>query len=218
MTRGTADTVPGTRADDSGFEDICRLNWRGLNGHELIDVAWAYYYFSVQFRENVQIARALYPDDERLRELAEGECDTDNLSPWPGVAAAGERMNHDEFMRRSLALSAVDDARRQRLESVGHRYLGRVRALDSKSRALSLASYENGGLVAVFRAMLKAPVWDNPVLEAFRHFLNEHIGLDADPENGHGALCRHLVPDAQVNFLWQAFREALIEAAPRLVV
>src|SRR5450631_2067774 len=64
----------------------------------LINVAWVYYYFSVQFRENLEIARSLYPDDDRLLQLDHGERDTDNLSPWPGVAAAWEKMNHDEFM------------------------------------------------------------------------------------------------------------------------
>jgi hypothetical protein len=37
--------------------------------------------------------------------LDHGERDTDNLSPWPGVAKAGEKMNRDEFMRRTLELA-----------------------------------------------------------------------------------------------------------------
>ena len=65
---------------------ICALNWSELTESESIDLAWAYYYFSIQFRENLAIARRLYPDDEKLVELEAGECMTDNLSPWPGVA------------------------------------------------------------------------------------------------------------------------------------
>src|SRR5437588_13103991 len=80
------------------IDDICGLNWRGLTREDLVNVAWAYYYFSVQFRENLEITRALYPDDKQLLELDRGERDTDNLSPWPGVAKPGESMKHDGFM------------------------------------------------------------------------------------------------------------------------
>src|ERR1700728_3024448 len=82
--------------------EIFNLNWANLNDDDLIRVAWVYYHFSVQFRECLEIAREVYPEDERLLQLDRGERNTDNLSPWPGVAAAGEKMNHDEFMRRTL--------------------------------------------------------------------------------------------------------------------
>jgi hypothetical protein len=51
-------------------------------------------------RENLEIARRLYPNDTKLQQLEREECNTDNLSHWPGVASAAEKMNHDEFMRR----------------------------------------------------------------------------------------------------------------------
>src|SRR5215831_4336263 len=97
------------------IEEICNLNWINLTQEDLINVAWVYYYFSVQFRENLEVARNLYPDDDRLRQLDQGERDTDNLSPWPGVAAIGETMNHDEFMRRTLALIKISESQRRKL-------------------------------------------------------------------------------------------------------
>jgi hypothetical protein len=198
------------------IDDICRLNWQGLTQDDLINVAWAYYYFSVQFRESLEITRALYPDDERLLELDRGERDTDNLSPWTGVARPGEKMNHDEFMRRTLALTPVAEARRRKLERLGQSYLHTIRAADDTTRALSLASYEDGGLESVFRAILTAPCWDGELLQAFRHFLTEHIRFDSDPEQGHGALCRHLTPDDRVLVLWAAFKKMLVESTPAL--
>ena len=81
------------RDNSTGFafeqviDDICELQWNELSQEDLISVAWAYYYFSVQFRECLEIACKFYPDDERLLQLDQGERDTDNLSPWPGVAA-----------------------------------------------------------------------------------------------------------------------------------
>ena len=153
------------------IDDICNFNWNGLAQEDLINVAWAYYHFSVQFRENLEIARSLYPDDERLLELDRGERDTDNLSPWPGVAAVGERMHHDEFMRRTLELTTISEDRKRSLAAIGQAYLTRVRAMDDNSRAMALASYEDGGLERVFRAMLTAQHWNDPVLQAFKHFL-----------------------------------------------
>jgi hypothetical protein len=198
------------------IDDICGLNWPNLGENDLVSVAWAYYYFSVQFRECLEIARKLYPDDNQLLELDRGERDTDNLSPWPGVAAAGERMNHDEFMRRTLELEKIPETQQRNLAAIGQAYLSKVRAMDGNSRAMALASYEDGGLERVFRAFLTAPKWNGPILQAFEHFLVKHIEFDSDPEQGHGALCRHLTPDDRIRPLWEAFKQMLIEATPRL--
>jgi hypothetical protein len=198
------------------IDEICELNWSALSRDELIDVAWAYYFFSVQFCENVGIARRLYPDDKRLEELDRGERDTDNLSPCPGVVDAGERVDHDEFMKRALNLEVIDELRGRRLLTIGAAYLEKVRAADDATRALSLPTYEDGGLEKVFRSILRARRWDGPLLQAFKHFLVGHIALDSNPVEGHGSLCRHLPPNAQVFDLWLAFKQSLVAAAPIL--
>lgn len=195
---------------------ICNLEWTDLTEQEFIDVAWAYYYFSIQFRENLTIACGLFPNDSKLQQLEREECNTDNLSPWPGVAAAGEKMNHDEFMRRLLELAPIDATKRQAFEAEGERYLAAVRHTDKLTRALSIASYEDGGLERVFRAFLKAPEFANPALTAFRHFLCEHIRFDNDPDQGHGALSRHLAPDDRILPLWQGFEDLLVSFVPGL--
>ena len=195
--------------------EICNLNWVNLTDEDVIRVAWAYYHFSVQFRECLEIAREMYPDDERLLQLDHGERNTDNLSPWPGVARSGEKMNHDEFMRRALELTKIPEIGRM-FSDIGHKYLKTVRAIDPKVRALALATYEDGGLERVFRAILTAPNWNGPLQQAFKHFLAEHIRFDSDPDQGHGALCRHLTPDNRVLPLWAEFKHMLVEAAPNL--
>ena len=128
------------------IDEICNLNWANLSDEDVIRVAWAYYHFSVQFRECLEIAREMYPEDERLLQLDHGERNTDNLSPWPGVAAVGEKMNHDEFMRRTLELAKIPEIGRIVLSDIGNKYLKTVRAIDSNIRALALATYEDGGL------------------------------------------------------------------------
>jgi len=198
------------------IDEICRLNWNSLTQDEITGVAWAYYFFSVQFRENLEIALRLYPDDRKLGQLEREEFNTSNLSPWPSVADIGEKMNHDEFMRRLLKLSVIDIKRRHKFEKTGQWYLSRVRDMGSTTRALSIASYEDGGLDSVYRAMLRCRNWGTPPLQAFRHFLTEHIRFDNDPARGHGALCRHLAPDDQILPLWTAFKRLLIESVPEL--
>jgi hypothetical protein len=195
------------------IDRICKLGWNNLTADNLVNVAWAYYYFSVQFRENLEIACNLYPHDVKLQHLKLEECDTDNLSPWPGVVGEGERINHDEFVSRLLTLWPIGIERRKRLEEVGSRYLTRVRWLDATVRASSIASYEDGGLTRVFRAILECRHWDNPLLRAFEHFLTEHIRFD---EQGHAALCRHLRLDDRILPLWIAFKFILVESVPRL--
>ena len=195
------------------IDEIERLNWSHLSRDELMAACAAYYFFSVQFVQAVGIACRLYPSDSKLIELRHGECDTDNLSPYPGIAEPGERMNHDEFMRRTVAMSSLDRGVRSRIESLGRAYLAEVRRYDALTRAMSLSSYEDGGLEKVFGAMLTAKHWDEPSLGAFRHFLVEHIKLDSGE---HGGLCRHLVADDRILPLWEAFRNILVAAAPRL--
>jgi len=197
-------------------DEINALDWSSLSREEVVNTAWTYYFFSVQFCETVGIARRLHPDDRSLEELDAGERNTDNLSPCPGVVAVGERVDHDEFMRRTLQLETIDPARERRLKAIGASYLEKIRAVDDETRVLSLASYEDGGLETTFRAILRARRWDGPLLHAFRHFLEGHIALDGDPEHGHGALCRRFTPSPEVDGLWAAFKQLLLAGAPSL--
>lgn len=209
-------TEPSAEAFKKIIDDICDFNWTKLSSEEMTNVAWVYYYFSVQFCQNVGIARELFPNDERLAELDAGERNTDNLSPYPGVVGPGEKVDHDDFMRRALTLTPIDDLRRRRLEAIGASYLEKVYAADKMTRARSLVTYEDGGLERVFRAMCTARTWDTDLLKAFRHFLVGHIALDSNPMTGHGSLCRHLSPTKEVYDLWAAFKDSLIAGAPGL--
>lgn len=199
---------------DEVIDRIGNLQWEGIDQHDLLAIANAYYFFSVQFRENLQVAHRLFPDDWKLRALYEAECDTDNLSPWPGVAAAGEKLDHDEFVRRLLSLQPLDCA--AGLRQAGAAYLAAVRRVEASARAKSIASYEDGGLTTVFLAMLRAPCWEGGALQAFRFFLQQHIMFDTANDGGHGSLSRHLLPDDSILPLWLAFEDILLIAAPRL--
>ena len=203
-----------TKGYQAIIDEICAMPWEHLDGDEVMQVAKAYYYFSIQFRENLEIACRHRPDDAKLAALRLGECNTDNLSPWPQVAFPGEKLDHDEFMRRLLALQPVRD--NEFLDALGASYLNRVRAVDDHARACSIASYEDGGLSRVFSAMLRAPHWPGDGQRAFHHFLEQHILFDTDDEAGHGCLSRHLTPDASILPLWSAFAALLALAVPRL--
>jgi hypothetical protein len=192
------------------IDAICDLDWKSISAEELMDVATIYYYFSIQFRENLQIARQLHPDDVKLAELEAGECNTDNLSPWPGVTKVGEKIDHDEFMRRLLELSPVDASRRRGLDAIGQSYLINIRSMTPQARAQSIASYEDTGLARVFNAILTARQWNNASLQAFAHFLREHVRFDLDPELGHGAMARHLRPNDDILPLWSEFRRVFV--------
>jgi hypothetical protein len=216
VTSDACESGAETFAFERVIAEIHQFPWATLSETQTVDLAWAYYFFSVQFRENVVTARALYPDDEKLAELERGECATDNLSPWPGVAEDGERMNHDEFMARLLRLAPIPSEKRRRFEDLGRRYLDQTRGYDAITRALSLTSYEDGGLEAVFRGMLTAPLSRNAAERAFQHFLVQHVHFDSDQDGGHGALIRHLRPDDRVLPMWIAFRDLLTAFVPAL--
>jgi hypothetical protein len=216
-------SIAGVQRSDFGLasccpqeiiDRICGFNWESLCEEEIVRIAYAYYYFSIQFRENLDIACRLHPEDRDLRKLHLEECNTDNLSPWAGVAEPGEKLNHDEFMRRLLTLQPVPDERD--LMAAGEAYLAKVRAVDDLARAKSIASYEDTGLSSVFSAILRAPNWEGAPQQAFRHFLLCHISFDGD--GGHGDLARNLVPDDTIVPLWAAFEEIFTRAVPRIAV
>jgi hypothetical protein len=187
-----------------------------LTRPDLLAVSEAYFFFSQQFCETVKIALLRHPTDAKLIELKAGECNTANLSPYPGVAEDGERMDHSEFMRRTNLLSSLGLPEKERIAKLGAAYLAAARAIDTDLRIISLTSYEDGGLETVFRAALTSPDWNEPALQSFHHFLTGHVALDSDPEHGHGSLCRHLIADDRILPLWTAFRDLLTDAAPRL--
>jgi hypothetical protein len=102
------------------------------------------------------------------------------------------------------------------VDKLGRAYLAAIQTVSPVVRAMSIASYEGGGLERVFRAFLSAPDWNNAALKAFQHFLTEHIRFDSDPEHGHGTLSRHLDPDERVIPLWTEFESLLIKSVPKL--
>ncbi len=197
------------------IDSICELPWEGISAEEILNVALVYYYFSIQFRESLEIACRMFPDDQDLNLLYREECNTSNLSPWENVAEEGEAMNHDEFMRRLLLLQPVANA--SALEKAGARYLAQISQADDRTRAKSIASYEDGGLARTFGAMLRARTWNGVGQLAFKHFLERHIEFDTPEEGGHGALSRHLMVDDSILPLWTAFEEMLRCAVPDFV-
>jgi hypothetical protein len=198
------------------IDSICRMAWEDLDSDELMRVATAYYFFAVQFRENLEVALGRHPDSPTLIGLWERACDTDNLSPWSDIAAPGERMNHDEFMRRILECHPA--GRDRPLVEAGLSYLQAIRAIDDGARAASIASYEDDGLTRVFDAMLRARHWDGKGQRSFRFFLEKHIGFYSDNGAGYGSLSRRLPVDDRVLRLWTAFRDLLITAVPKLAM
>ena len=67
MSIQTATALSPVETTNPGYEQvidqICNLNWTNLNDEDIIRVAWAYYHFWAQFRECLEIARKMYPDD-----------------------------------------------------------------------------------------------------------------------------------------------------------
>jgi hypothetical protein len=199
---------------ESVIDEISRLSWEKISNDDLLKIAKVYYYFSIQFRENLTLACQLFPRDENLKKLYREECNTDNLSPFPGITEVNERINHDEFMKRLLLLQPIQQE--SCLDQAGMAYLRQVHQMDASIRARSIASYEDGGLYNVFSAMLRAPRWQGAGQQAFRFFLEEHIKFDTGVDGGHGALSRHLGRDDDILPLWTAFKELLMKAAPIL--
>ena len=193
------------------------MNWRRLSIGELIDVAWAYYFFSIQFRENLLIARELLPDDAQLEQLGsrrKGYGQFISLS-------RGCRRRGASGSRRVHAESVVADADRRASAAIASRRSARL--ISAKSAPLTVGqgprasrAMRTGVLRKCSGACCRPRIGRIPCSQGFKHFLEKHIEFDSDVENGHGGLCRHLPPNEGVRELWTAFKESLIQVAPAL--
>ena len=69
--RSQANTTPRF-VFHSVIDGICSMAWDDLDSDEVMRVATAYYFFSVQFRESLEVARERHPNDEKARRIVGG--------------------------------------------------------------------------------------------------------------------------------------------------
>lgn len=188
-------------------EQIKALPWESLDPQELQQLMYLAWIAAQEFAEALRIARRLYPKDENLKRMAAGELKTKNLD-FDGYNKRGD---HSEFLKNFL--DKIGFQPDENLRRHGEEYLEACRALNDKTRAMSVFSREEE-LSGIFARILQAQDWSAPGLEAFRYFMEKHIQLDSE-EGGHHDLTKGFPVDYHVQPFYRA-RLKMYEAIPRL--
>lgn len=201
---------------NSAINRVCDIGWETLNEQQMTSAVWMFYFRSVQFRENLEAAIRLHPDNQNLRTLTEEELHTNNLSPYNGIAAEGEYLDHDTFLKRIIETHPIPPEKRQYLENLGKEYLDSMTKMPDEIKAMCLVSSEDGGSSKIYTNILTSPqnCWKSNGMQAFRHFLQKHVEFDSTEgeDTGHGMLVRKLGIDDRVAPMLDKFADCLEDA------
>lgn len=191
-------------------EEIKNLEWEKLSAKELQDLMYLSYVAAIEFAEAVRITLKLYPDNEKIKEMASGELNTNNLK-------VDEKIEYDkvgdhwEFLKHFIDEYGIKPSEEVRQHA--ERYLEACRNLSEHTRAMSIFSREQE-LHTIFEEIIKAKDWTAVGLKEYRYYLNTHIDLDTG-EGGHGELTEEMPIDDSVKEFYEA-RLTLYRAIPAL--
>lgn len=186
---------------------IRNLRWENLDAANLQRLMYLSYVSAREFAAALRMALELYPDNMSLREMAEGELETSNLS-YEGYKARGDHADFlDHFIEKECIQADVA------LERSANEYLEACNSLANNVRAMTIFSREKE-LPGIFKRILEAPNWAGPGLTAFRYYLDMHIKIDTQ-EGGHGDLTADFPIDERVKPFYEA-RLRMYRVIPRL--
>jgi hypothetical protein len=175
------------------LREIINLQWENLDTEGMQGVMRLSLCTAWEFQKSLKIALATLPDDKRFAEMAAGETKNLKFNDYDG------RGNHAEFIQHFADAHKLCN-RNAVIERATERYTKAVDSLPAKTRIESLALRERV-LPAIFSSMLafssQRVDWDDPLLAAYKHYLQMHIVLDAMP-GGHGDLLSHIPLTEQV--------------------
>jgi hypothetical protein len=161
---------------------IRELDWKSFNPRSIIFVSW---YTAQEFAASLRQALALYPNAPTLREMGEGELQTDNLQ-YGEYHRAGD---HAEFLQHFLKGMVVD----VRVSNAYAKYLATVEGFSAQERAITIISREQE-LPGIFERILAAHDWEKLGFGFYEYYLSRHIELDST-NGGHGDLTKQFSQD-----------------------
>ena len=191
---------------------ISNLRWDLATPPDLLGIMILSAYAAKEFAESLRIALAAHAGNHAFQEMAAGELEANNLR-FDDYVRPGD---HANFLWHFIGKHGVFPKCPSVLRIAGHAYTKKVRALDQRTRIMSIVSREQE-LPGIFTSILKAKGWDEyPELQAFRYYLEQHIALDSG-EGGHADLLSGFEVDDTVADFYEA-RLDMYRVIPALFV
>ncbi len=162
-------------------QQIAGLNWSKANPGDIILLSHT---TAKEFATSLRFGISLYPNDERLKEMASGELETDNMS----FEDYNKKGDHWEFLDHFVTKYNITPTKSALLDAM-RRYVTEVEALSESDRAMTVFSREEE-LALIFEKIVTAHDWDALGLGFYKYYLKQHILFDSG-ENGHAWLTQH---------------------------
>ena len=210
-------------------QKIHALNWKWLiSQNDLTRLMYLAYITATEFAESLKIACWLYPQNENLKKMAEGELETDNLN-FSDYNKKGDHFKFLEFflskygvlLEKNISMASKSFYPRyravgQNVIDAAEKYLRQIRLLDDNLRAMSIFSREQE-LPGIFTKILQNQIFDYPELEtmlsAYKYYLERHIELDSI-EGGHADLTKGFELTDDLDLFYQARLNLYLESFP----
>ena len=170
------------------IQEIADLPWKTANPADLIFLSRG---TALEFAASLREAVKLHPEDLRLKEMAEGELSTVNMT-YEDYVGPGD---HWEFLDHFIRKAAITPSSAEVSASVLE-YAAAVEEMSTEDRAMTVFSREEE-LTFIFRRIIDAFDWDALGYGFYRYYLESHVLFDSG-DGGHHHLTRHFPLHADV--------------------
>ncbi len=160
---------------------IADLDWAKASPGDIILLSRG---TAVEFADSLRVATHLYPKDERLAEMVQGELKTDNMR-FEDYKKKGDHWEFLDYFIHKLQIVASKDG----LALAIKKYSDVVENFSDTDRAMTVFSREEE-LTLIFKKILQAHDWDGLGFGFYRHYLESHILFDSGAK-GHHYLTQH---------------------------
>lgn len=189
-------------------KSILELNWDSLEEEDLQQLMILSAYSALEFAESLKLTLRLYPRNSSLKEMADEELQTNNLS----FGDYNKTGDHSQFLWHFI--NKYDLIKKfPALKKHGEDYIKKVKDLPQEVRVMSIVSREKE-LPGIFTRVLTARKWKTKGLAEFKYYLERHIFLDSH-EGGHADMLSKFKIDNAVAEFYK-IRFEMYKSIPKL--
>ena len=162
-------------------QQIANLDWSKATPSDIILLSHC---TAKEFASSLRLGLKLYPNDEHLKEMANGELQTDNMS-FDDYVKTGD---HWEFLNHFISKHHITPTKTSISDSmIG--YVNEIEKLSDSERAMTVFSREEE-LTLIFNKIIPAHDWVAIGFGFYKYYLEQHILFDSG-DHGHAWLTKH---------------------------
>ena len=162
-------------------QQIANLDWAKAAPGDIILLSHC---TAKEFASSLRFGVSLYPSDERLKEMADGELKTDNMS----FEDYDKKGDHWEFLDHFITKYNITPSKTALPKAMSD-YVSAVEGFSDSDRAMTVFSREEE-LTLIFEKIVAAHDWDALGLGFYKYYLKQHILFDSG-DHGHAWLTKH---------------------------